>query len=138
MYFTGRNASSTSSVIEVAKATAPNTTLTFIPMDQSSLTSIKTAVTTYFKHDRLDELMCNAGIMKKPPGQTTDGYELQFGTNHMGHALLIKLLLQTLLKTAEGGEAVRIVILSSQGMEGGRIDFPALKTPQSRLVMGGY
>lgn len=46
---------------------------------------------------------------------TEEGYEIQFGTNHMGHALLTKLLLPTLLKTAESGSDVRVVNLSSEG-----------------------
>ncbi|KAK7970223.1 retinol dehydrogenase 14 [Apiospora saccharicola] len=52
-----------------------------------------------------------------PPGLTADGYELQFGTNHMGHALLAKLLLPLLLKTAELEEKpdVRVVVMSSEG-----------------------
>ena len=54
--------------------------------------------------------------MATPPGTTEDGYEIQFGTNHMGHALLTKLLLPTLLSTAKMPEAdVRIVNLSSEG-----------------------
>ncbi|KAF2811386.1 NAD(P)-binding protein [Mytilinidion resinicola] len=137
IYFTGRNASSATSTIERVKTLAPNTGITFISMDQSSLASIKAAVTANFTHERLDVLLCNAGIMNRPPAQTTDGYELQLGTNHMGHALLIKLLLPTLLKTAElpGGDT-RIIILTSQGMKMGSIDFKTLKTPQNRWVPG--
>jgi NAD(P)-dependent dehydrogenase (short-subunit alcohol dehydrogenase family) len=64
--------------------------------------------------DRLDVLMCNAGIMATPSSLSKDGYEIQFATNHLGHALLIKLLLPTLLKTAEQPNSdVRIVNLSS-------------------------
>lgn len=54
--------------------------------------------------------------MAVPPGVTKEGYEIQFGTNHVGHALLTKLLLPTLLRTAESpGSDVRIVNLSSEG-----------------------
>ena len=53
--------------------------------------------------------------MAAPAGTTEEGYEIQFGTNHMGHALLTKLLLPTLLATAEKGADVRIVNLSSEG-----------------------
>jgi len=137
IYFTGRNASAAETTISRIKTDTPNTGLTFIPMDQSSLASIKSAVAEHFKHDRLDVLLCNAGIMNKPPAVTTDGYELQFGTNHMGHALLIKLLLPTLLKTAEGGKDVRIIILTSQGMKFGSISLKDVKTEQSHLIAGG-
>jgi NAD(P)-dependent dehydrogenase (short-subunit alcohol dehydrogenase family) len=54
--------------------------------------------------------------MATPVGTTEEGYESQFGTNHMGHALLTKLLMPTLLKTAEEPNSdVRIVNLSSEG-----------------------
>lgn len=54
--------------------------------------------------------------MAVPYSKTAQGYEIQFGTNHMGHALLTKLLLPTLTKTAElPGSDVRIINLSSAG-----------------------
>ena len=61
-------------------------------------------------------LINNAGIMAVPAGTTHEGYEIQFGTNHIGHALLTKLLLPTLLKTAERPATdVRILNLTSEG-----------------------
>jgi retinol dehydrogenase-12 len=85
------------------------------------------------KEKRLDILILNAGVMAIPPGTTEQGYENQFGTNHMGHALLTKLLLPTLLKTAEQlGADVRVVALASIGHIGAPragILFDLLKTP---------
>lgn len=85
------------------------------------------------KEQRLDILMLNAGVMALPPGVTQDGYEIQFGTNHVGHALLAKLLLPTLLLTAAQGHDVRVVALSSMGHcvapRSAGIDFATLKTP---------
>lgn len=79
--------------------------------------------------------------MAKPPALTTDGYELQFGTNHLGHALLIKKFLPLLeRRKSEGGDA-RIVILSSQALHmhpRGGIIFDDLKTTQSSLLFGGW
>lgn len=46
-----------------------------------------------FIYDRLDVLVCNAGVMALPAQTGKDGYEIQFATNHLAHALLIKLLL---------------------------------------------
>lgn len=58
--------------------------------------------------------MCNAGIMATPPALSVDGYETQFATNHLGHALLIKLLLPCMLETAAAPDSdVRIINLSS-------------------------
>lgn len=54
--------------------------------------------------------------MALPAGTTKEGYEIQFGTNHIGHALLTKLLMPTLQRTAEQPHAdVRIVNVSSDG-----------------------
>lgn len=60
--------------------------------------------------------MNNAGIMAQHPWLTEDGYEAQFGVNHMGHFLFTKLLLPTLEKTAkQPGADVRIINLTSDG-----------------------
>ncbi|OIW33062.1 retinol dehydrogenase 12 [Coniochaeta ligniaria NRRL 30616] len=88
-------------------------------LELSSFESIKKAADTVTKSTtRLDILLNNAGIMAKPPSLTKDGYEIQFGTNYMGHALLTRLLLPLLEKTAkeQGNKAdVRIVNVSSLG-----------------------
>ena len=64
---------------------------------------------------KLDVLINNAGVMALPASTTKEGYEIQFGTNHLGHFLLTKLLMPTLQRTAEGNPDVRIVNLSSEG-----------------------
>lgn len=80
--------------------------------------------------------------MAHPPALTTDGYEIQFGTNHIGHALLIKLLLPTMLKTAEKpGADVRIVSNTSLGFKGhpsSGIDFANVRTTQETPVIGHW
>ena len=60
---------------------------------------------------RIDVLIANAGIMAAPFDRTEDGFELQFGTNHLGHFLLIGLLVPSLLLASPS----RIVLLSSMG-----------------------
>lgn len=81
--------------------------------------------------------MLNAGIMGVQPALSKDGYELQFATNHLGHALLIKLLLPTLLGTASRpGLDVRIVNLTSlayKATPSAGIVFDTLKTDQAKL-----
>ncbi|KAF5019424.1 hypothetical protein F66182_8578 [Fusarium sp. NRRL 66182] len=91
--------------------------VTFIRLDLGSLASIKAAAASFrASSDRLDILINNAGIMAVPEGLTEDGYEIQFGTNHLGHALLVKLLLPTLKATAATSSSdVRVVSLSSIG-----------------------
>ena len=86
-------------------------------MDLTSFASIKKAADDFTaRSDRLDVLINNAGVMALPYSKTKEGYEIQFGTNHMGHSLLTKLLLPTLLRTAEeSGSDVRVVNVSSAG-----------------------
>jgi NAD(P)-dependent dehydrogenase (short-subunit alcohol dehydrogenase family) len=56
----------------------------YLELDLASLASVKKAAETFFaENDRLDVLMNNAGIMAQPPALTKDGFEIQFGTNHM-------------------------------------------------------
>lgn len=88
-----------------------------LELDLSSLESVKKAASVFSAAARrLDILMFNAGIMGTLPGLTKDGYELQFGVNYVGHALLAKLLLPMLEGTAALPDAdVRIVTLSSHG-----------------------
>lgn len=85
-------------------------------MDLADLASVKKAAETFnASSSRLDILMNNAGIMAGDPGLTKDGFEIQFGTNHVGHALLTKLLLPTLQETAkQPGSDVRIINVSSR------------------------
>ncbi|MGB6056831.1 MAG: SDR family NAD(P)-dependent oxidoreductase [Microthrixaceae bacterium] len=81
--------------------------------DLASLESVR-AFTDKFSadgHQRIDVIIANAGIMACPPGKTSDGFELQFGTNHLGHFLLVNRLVPKMLD----GNPGRIVLLSSSG-----------------------
>ncbi|KAF9776774.1 hypothetical protein IL306_005001 [Fusarium sp. DS 682] len=112
-----RNAERAQTAIDDIQKEIPNSvSIKFLHMDLRSFASISEAATTFRKQSsRLDILMLNAGIMITPAGLTEDGYEIQFGTNHMGHALLTKLLLPTLVSTAALPDSdVRVVILSSE------------------------
>jgi NAD(P)-dependent dehydrogenase (short-subunit alcohol dehydrogenase family) len=74
------------------------------------------------RFDRLDLLVNNAGVMMPPESKTADGFELQFGTNHLGHFALTGVLLDLLLNT----EGSRIVNVSSSAHRYGEIDFEDL------------
>jgi NAD(P)-dependent dehydrogenase (short-subunit alcohol dehydrogenase family) len=138
IYFSGRNAKSADKVIEKVKASGATVPVTFIQCDLADLSSVKTCAEQFLaQSNRLDVLYANAGVMALPPGQTKQGYEIQFGTNHMGHALLIKLLLPLLEKTTSQPDSdVRIIISSSiaykQAPKEG-IVFSSVKTPQKGL-----
>lgn len=124
IYFSGRSHASAKALIETAASSSSSTTatplpLTFVPLDQTSLPSIRAAIKKHFTHARLDILINNAGIMAGAPGLSADGYEIQFATNHLGHAMIIRELLPVLLRTAEGSGS------SSSGGGGGGDDAPA-------------
>jgi NAD(P)-dependent dehydrogenase (short-subunit alcohol dehydrogenase family) len=77
-------------------------------------------------YDRLDILLNNAGIMVPPFGKTVDGFELQFGTNHLGHFALTGLLFNLVVSTPQA----RVVMISSGGYRFGVIDFDNLNAEQ--------
>lgn len=91
----------------------------YIPLDLASFKSVRAAAEKFTSDsDRLDILVLNAGTMGNPPTTTEEGYEVQFGTNHVGHFLLTKLLLPTLQKTVASSTPpadVRVVTVSSVG-----------------------
>ncbi|KAK4450216.1 hypothetical protein QBC34DRAFT_484492 [Podospora aff. communis PSN243] len=127
---------------EKAQAAVDEIKKQILQLDLASFESIKKAAKTFLNaSDRLDILMLNAGIMAVDPGLTKDGYEVQFGTNHLGHALLAKLLLPVLEKTTRNtpNADVRVISLSSYGHTSwpkGGFRFDLLKSPASEL--GSY
>jgi len=141
IFFTGRNASSAAKVISSAREANPNVDVKFLECDFTSLQTVRAAAESFLASaPRLDILMCNAGIMAVPAALTKDGYQIQFGTNHMAHALLVKLLLPIMQKTAAGGDKdVRIVLNTSLGYKlapKGGIVFDKLKTDGSNFGTG--
>ncbi len=94
-----------------------------LQLDLASLASIRDAAAQLQSAGRrLDLLINNAGIMAVPKGRTADGFELQLGTNHLGHFALTGLLLESLLATP----GARVVNISSGGHRMGKIDFDDL------------
>jgi NAD(P)-dependent dehydrogenase (short-subunit alcohol dehydrogenase family) len=105
--------------------------VTLLECDTSSLHSVqKAAQRLAFASSRLDILICSAEVSASRKDYSTDGYEVRFGTNHLGHALLIKLLLPLLRGTAQEYGDARIVSLTSQDFvfaPNGGIDFDTLR-----------
>jgi NAD(P)-dependent dehydrogenase (short-subunit alcohol dehydrogenase family) len=92
-------------------AAATGATVELREVDLASLASVRAFTDRVAsEHDRLDVIVANAGIMATPEGRTEDGFELQFGTNHLGHFVLVNRLRPLLA----GGPA-RVVNLSSAG-----------------------
>ncbi|PYH91928.1 short-chain dehydrogenase/reductase family protein [Aspergillus ellipticus CBS 707.79] len=116
IYLSARNATKAQEAIDSIKERFPSVDLRYLPLDLSSFQSIHAAAEQFTAEcDRLDILILNAGIMNTPPGLTEEGFEIQFGTNHIGHFLFTKLLLPTLQKTValSTTKDVRVVTLSS-------------------------
>lgn len=115
IYLAARNRSKAEIAITEIESRVLGAKISFLELDLSSFESIKQGSSVFSASSaRLDILINNAGIMAVPPGLTKDGYEIQFGTNHLGHALLTKLLLPKLRETASKPEAdVRIITLTS-------------------------
>ncbi len=91
---------------------SPNADVALQELDLTSLESIRTAAQQLrAAHDRIDLLINNAGVMYTPKGTTKDGFEMQFGTNHLGHFAFTGLLLDRLLPVAGS----RVVTVSSVG-----------------------
>ena len=117
-------------------AGAPGATVTVQELDLSSLDSVRAAAAELRAgHPRIDLLICNAGVMYPPKQTTTDGFELQFGTNHLGHFALTGLLLERLLPVPGS----RVVSVSSVGHRiRARINFDDLQWERSYSRVRAY
>lgn len=88
----------------------PGADVDFVRLDLGDLESVREFASAYQRaHDRLDLLVNNAGVMALPLGRTADGFETQFGVNHLGHFALTGLLMPELLATP----GARVVTVSS-------------------------
>ena len=112
-----RDKSRGQAAVDQIKALTKSDCAEFMQLDLNDLQSVKDFSTNFrSKYDKLDTLMMNAGVMAIPERETTkQGFERQFGVNHMGHFLLSKLLLDRVKESEEG----RIVVLSSLAHGGG-------------------
>ncbi|MGB0970831.1 MAG: SDR family NAD(P)-dependent oxidoreductase [Mycobacterium sp.] len=94
-------------------------------LDLTSLASIRAAADNlHAVYPRIDLLINNAGVMTTPKASTEDGFELQFGTNHLGHFALTGLLLDNMLAVPGS----RVVTISSNAHRGGTINFDDLQS----------
>jgi len=113
----------------------PGATVEVLLVDLADLSSVRSAAATFAtRHDRLDVLINNAGVMMLPRGATVDGFETLLGTNHLGHFALTGLLLGALAK-ARGS---RIVTVSSAAHRLGRIAFDDLQLERRHTKMRAY
>lgn len=132
----GRNPARGAEAVARIRHAAPDATLVFEEVDLADLASIAACGERLnAAHAAVDILVNNAGVMTPPRRQTTaDGFELQFGTNYLGHFALTAHLLPLLRRSV----APRVVTLSSIAARRGAIDFDDLQAERDYRPMRAY
>lgn len=132
----GRNAPKAGSAVDEIRRRVPGAQVVFEALDLASLDSIRVFATRLRnQHRSLELLVNNAGVMTPPRRmQTSDGFELQFGTNYLGHFALTAQLLP-LLREAD---QARVVSVSSIAARDGVIDFDNLQSQRTYKPMVAY
>ncbi|WP_163127666.1 SDR family oxidoreductase [Alloalcanivorax balearicus] len=132
----GRNPSKGRAAVDQIRQSVPGASVLFQALDLASLDSIEAfADELRNSRDSLELLINNAGVMMPPKRQQTeDGFELQFGTNYLGHFALTVRLLPLLCK----GNEPRVVSLSSVAARSGTISFEDLQAQRNYKPMPVY
>jgi len=112
----------------------PNADLAWLPLDLGDLDSVRTAADIAAKGPRIDALINNAGVMNPPLMRTKQGFELQFGVNHLGVFALTNLLLPKLAETPGS----RVVVTSSIAHLKAKIDWDDLNADRSYVKTERY
>ncbi len=116
-------------------AASPDAAVAVVRLDLASLASVREAAAEIRSgHERLDLLINNAGVMVPPYGTTADGFELQFGINHLGHFALTGLLLDRLLPVPGS----RVVTVASLAHRAGQINFDDLQSARRYRRQAAY
>ncbi|KAF6823324.1 ww domain-containing oxidoreductase [Colletotrichum plurivorum] len=134
VFFTGRDARKGREVAErIAQDEKPGKVV-FIEMHLDSLASVRAAADEFLRlTNRLNCLVCNAeGVGLHPKAKTKDGFEMHFGTNHLGHFALFDALKNTLLESATPEYPSRLVMVSSRSHLAGA---PNLDDPELGLSL---
>ncbi|GJM38254.1 MAG: short-chain dehydrogenase [Acidimicrobiales bacterium] len=131
-----RNATKAADAEQRINALEPTGSVEVLLTDMADLDSIAGSVAQFAAaHDRLDLLINNAGIMATPKGQTAQGFEQQFGVNHLGHFALTAPLLPLLFAAGEGS---RVVSVSSNAHKFGSMNFGDLMSNKRYSPWGAY
>ncbi|HEX4562886.1 MAG TPA: oxidoreductase [Solirubrobacteraceae bacterium] len=120
---------------EVERVASPDASPELAALDLASLASVRAFATDFAaKHAGLDLLVNNAGVMAPPRRETEDGFELQFGTNVLGHFALTALLIGLM----QGREDARVVTVSSNAHKMGKINFDDLQSERRYMRWTAY
>ncbi|MUV86822.1 SDR family NAD(P)-dependent oxidoreductase [Natronomonas sp. CBA1123] len=129
-----RNVESAEDAREEIREEVPGASLTVEALDLADLDSVRAFAETAIDLGRIDVLCNNAGVMAIPRSETADGFETQFGVNHLGHFALTGLLLDSLRAAPDP----RVVTQSSGIHTNGRIDFEDLHGTDDYDKWGAY
>jgi NAD(P)-dependent dehydrogenase (short-subunit alcohol dehydrogenase family) len=134
---TARDAKRGRAALEEVRERSGSATVDVMDLDLADLGSVRRFVDDFAaRHDRLDVLVNNAGLVQLHRTETVDGFETTFGVNHLGHFALTQLLLDRLRASAPS----RIVIVSSDAHKQARkgLDFDDLMSERSYSAFGVY
>ncbi|KAJ5098765.1 hypothetical protein N7532_005766 [Penicillium argentinense] len=121
LILSARAESKVTPIIHQIKETKPKVETRFLNMDLSDLGAIRQAVTKDLADVfKIDHVACVAGVMMCPYGKTNDGFETQFGVNHLANFLLVKLLLP---KIEAAGPTSSVIIVASSAVRNGKVNF---------------
>lgn len=127
-----RSADKTVPVVDEIKRTTGNDKVEFMALDLSDLASVRAfAEKVLAQEPKLHGLINNAGLTAKRGASTKDGFQMTFGTNHLGHYLLTRLLLDRLKQT---GDARIVNVASHSHYQAKKIDWDALQKPTQTIV----
>jgi len=131
-----RNVAKGQAALERLHREAPRAAAELVEVDMASLASIRSFAAAFARREiPLDLLINNAGVMALPKREVTvDGFERQFGTNHLGHFALTGLLMPQLLSAP----APRVVTVASLAHRNGKIDFDNLQSQRGYKPLAAY
>ncbi|CAK5276294.1 unnamed protein product [Mycena citricolor] len=141
VYIAGRSRKGAEDAMRQFRAELPDAQVAFIQLDLADLPTIRSGAEEFLRLEtRLDVLFNNGGVMDPPVDQlTSQGYDLQFGTNVLGHFYLTQLLLPTLLSTAQlsSDGKTRVIHTASLGnVFAPSLDFSTFRDDPKRQKMG--
>ncbi|MEO5587383.1 MAG: oxidoreductase [Novosphingobium sp.] len=122
-----RSADKAEAAIARIRAASPSADLAFLPLDQADLASVRQAAQLAAEEPRIDVLLNNAGVMLPPLTRTAQGFELQFGVNHLATFALTGLLLPKLAQTPGS----RVVVTASLAHKRGKLAWDDLNAEKS-------
>jgi NAD(P)-dependent dehydrogenase (short-subunit alcohol dehydrogenase family) len=132
---TSRDADRGAKAIKVLKTAHPAADVEVAHLDLAELSSVRAFAQEFLaRHERLDLLVNNAGIMAAPYRKTVDGFELQFATNHLGHFALTALLMPAFNERP----GTRVVTVSSNNHKRGEIHLYDLQGERHYSRWGAY